>query len=502
MDCGTCVERPRPQRVDANYTMEPMRLIGVSIGPSEAPTPAGSYTEIVAPVTNRRRLRSAASWLSRFCSIWLASALTAGAHEIPTDVVVQSYVKPDAQNVTLLLRVPLEAMRDVDLPLRGAAYVDIPASEPFLEDAAEIWLANFIAVYADGERLENFGIDGVRLALPSDRSFASYEEALAAIVDDPLSANTDVSVNQALLDVVIRYPVRAAAEDFAIDPQFGRLGLRTTTVVNFIPTDGVRRVFEFSGSPGLVRLDPRWHQAFFRFVVSGVEHILIGIDHILFLLCLIIPFRRLKPLIVIVTSFTVAHSITLLASAFGLAPKALWFPPLIETLIALSIVYMAIENIIGARWERRWLIAFGFGLVHGFGFSFALSETLQFAGAHLVTSLLAFNIGVELGQLLLIAVAVPLLNLFFKRTVAERTGTVVLSALLAHSGWHWMSDRAAEFAAYDLSFPALDAAFAASILRWLMLLLVIALSVWALLNLHRRLSVSGTDAGSAPSQPL
>ena len=479
-----------------------MRLIGVSIDPSRASDPAGSYTEIVAPVTKLRRFRSAARWLSGFCSIWLALTLTAGAHEIPTDVVVQSYVKPDAQNVTLLLRVPLEAMRDVDVPLRGAAYVDIAAAGPFLEDAAEIWLANFIAVYADGERLERFSIDGVRLALPSDRSFTNYDDALAAVVGEPLAADTDVPVNQALLDVLIRYPVRAEAEDIAIDPQFGRLGLRTTTVVNFMPDDDVRRVFEFSGSPGLVRLDPRWHQAFFRFVALGVEHILIGIDHILFVLCLIIPFRRLKPLIVIVTSFTVAHSITLLASAFGLAPKALWFPPLIETLIALSIVYMAIENIIGARWERRWLIAFGFGLVHGFGFSFALSETLQFAGAHLVTSLLAFNVGVELGQLLLIVLAVPLLNLFFKRTLAERTGTIVLSALLAHSGWHWMSERAAEFAAYDLTLPALDAAFAASVLRWLMLLLIIALSVWALLNLYRRLAVSGTDAGSAPSQSL
>ena len=482
--------------------MEPMQLIAGSNEPSNNADPAGSYTEIVARVTKRRGWAAAARGLGLLCAIWLGLTAPAGAHEIPTDVVVQSYVKPDARNVTLLLRVPLEAMRDINVPLRGAAYVDVAEAGPFLEDAAETWLANFIGVYADGQQLEDWTIDGVRLALPSDRSFATYDGALAAIAGPPLDATTDLPVNQALLDVLIRYPVRAAAEDIAIDPQFGRLGLRTTTVVNFIPSDDVRRVFEFSGSPGLVRLDPRWHHAFLRFVELGVEHILIGIDHILFLLCLIIPFRRLKPLIVIVTSFTVAHSITLLASAFGLAPKALWFPPLIETLIALSIVYMAIENILGARWERRWLIAFGFGLVHGFGFSFALSETLQFAGAHLVTSLLAFNIGVELGQLLLIVLAVPLLNLFFRKTLAERTGTIVLSALLAHSGWHWMSERAAEFMAHDLVLPALDAAFAASVMRWLMLLLIIALTVWALLNLYRRLAVSGTDAGSASSRPL
>ncbi|HIG16397.1 MAG TPA: hypothetical protein EYQ31_03375, partial [Candidatus Handelsmanbacteria bacterium] len=76
--------------------------------------------------------------------------------------------------------------------------------------------------------------------------------------------------------------------------------------------------------------------------------ILDGLDHLLFLLCLVVPFRRFRALVPIVTGFTVAHSVTLIASAYGLAPNALWFPPLVETLIALSIVYMAFENIIGA----------------------------------------------------------------------------------------------------------------------------------------------------------
>ena len=119
-----------------------------------------------------------------------------------------------------------------------------------------------------------------------------------------------------------------------------------------------------------------------------------------------IPFRRFGALVLIVTAFTVAHSITLIAAASGLAPDALWFSPLVETLIAASILYMALENIAGATSvQRRWIIAFAFGLVHGFGFSFALRETLQFAGSHLVTSLLAFNVGVELGQLLVLAAA-------------------------------------------------------------------------------------------------
>src|SRR5581483_11212634 len=142
--------------------------------------------------------------------------------------------------------------------------------------------------------------------------------------------------------------------------------------------------------------------------------ILGGADHLLFLLCLVIPLRRLRPLVAVVTAFTLAHSTTLIASAYDFAPAALWFPPLIETLIAISILYMAFENIVGTRVERRWVMAFGFGLVHGFGFSFALRQTMQFAGSHLLASLLAFNVGVELGQLLVLALLVPVLKALFR----------------------------------------------------------------------------------------
>lgn len=484
---------------DANYTMEHRVHLTRSFWDKRSPALVGSHTEIVTkdtPGLSARRhwlMRAASATAVVAAMLVLATRLL--AHEIPTDVVIQSYLKPEADNVTLLLRAPLEAMRDVDIPQRGPGYINIGEAEPFLRDAAEIWLANFIRIYADGKLLDQWQIEAVRLELPSDRSFADFDRARANVASPPLSADTELYRDQALLDVEIRYALDGATE-FAVQPEFGRLGLRTTTVLNFLPSDGVQRVFEFSGSPGLVPLDPRWHQAFFRFIRLGIDHILVGIDHILFVLCLIIPFRRIRPLVVIVTSFTVAHSITLCAAAFGLAPKALWFPPLIETLIALSIVYMAFENIVGSRWDRRWIIAFGFGLVHGFGFSFALSETLQFAGGHLLTSLLAFNIGVEIGQLLIIAVAVPLLNLLFRKAVAERTGTIILSALLAHSGWHWMSDRVGDLSAYSFSWPVLNAAFAASSMRWLMLFMIVALAVWLLYWLYRRLALGGTDGAS------
>src|SRR5262249_801959 len=157
-------------------------------------------------------------------------------------------------------------------------------------------------------------------------------------------------------------------------------------------------------------------------------------------------------------------SITLIASAVGWAPTGLWFPPLIETLIALSIVYMAFENIVGARLERRWLIAFGFGVVHGFGFLFILRESLQFARSHLATSLVSFNLGVELGQVAVLAVAMPALAFFYRFVVAEKMGVIILSALVAHTAWHWMLERAAVLRGYQFSPVVFDLAFFAGVL--------------------------------------
>ncbi|HEY6720130.1 MAG TPA: HupE/UreJ family protein, partial [Burkholderiales bacterium] len=195
-----------------------------------------------------------------------------------------------------------------------------------------------------------------------------------------------------------------------------------------------------------------------------------------FLLCLVIPFRRLGQLVLIVTSFTVAHSITLVASAYNLGPDALWFPPLIETLIAISILYMAIENVLGSNLARRWTITFAFGLVHGFAFSFALRETLQFAGSHLLTSLLSFNLGVELGQLLVLVLLIPALDILFKYVVAERIGTIILSVLVGHTAWHWMTERADRLSQFP--WPAFSASQLASAVRWLMLILMLAGLYW------------------------
>ena len=420
--------------------------------------------------------RPAATHLVALFIVSLTCVARVSAHDIPRDVTVQAFAKPEGQTFRLLVRVPLKSIMDIEFPRRERDYVDLARVDQSLHDAATLWLTSKLELYEGDTLLTHPRIVSTRMSLESDRSFGSYEEALAHVTGPPLPDDTTIFWEQGLLDVLFEYPIQSDRSYFSIHAAFDRLALSVVTALRFMPPGGVVRAYELQDDAGLVRLDPRWHQAALRFVNLGFFHILDGTDHLLFLFCLVIPFRRLRALVPIVTSFTVAHSVTLIASAYNYAPDALWFPPLIETLIATSIVYMALENIVGARLQRRWIITFLFGLVHGFGFSFGLQHTLQFAGSHLLTSLLSFNVGVELGQLLVLALVVPVLDLLFRFVVAERMGTIILSALVAHTAWHWTADRFSVLRQFP--WPAVTAAGMATVTWWAMALVALAVVTW------------------------
>jgi hypothetical protein len=410
-----------------------------------------------------------------FAALLLSGLPAARAHDVPDQVRVQVFVKPEGQSLKLALRVPLKAMRDVDVPRRGEGFLDFTRVDTTLRDAVALWLTDELELYENDARLPKPRVLDARVSLESDRAFGSYESALAHFAAPRLKNDTQLYWSQGLMDVLLEYPIGSEASAFSIHPRLERLGIRVDTVVRFITGGGEVRAFDLHGDPGVVRLDPRWHQAAAGFVKAGFLHILQGADHLLFLLLLVAPFRRFLPLAAIVTAFTIAHSITLIAAALGFGPQALWFPALIETLIAASILYMALENVLGARLQQRWALALAFGLVHGFGFAYGLSELLQFAGSHLVTSLLAFNIGVELGQLLVVACFVFVMDFLFRK-IPERAGMIILSLIVGHTAWHWMLERGERLAKFPL--PVLDASSAAAGIRWLMALLIVAGLGW------------------------
>lgn len=203
------------------------------------------------------------------------------------------------------------------------------------------------------------------------------------------------------------------------------------------------------------KTDSAW-QVLGRYIVEGVWHIWIGADHILFLLSLLIlaplvpsaqrvtqwaGVERIKPAFMdvlgVVTAFTVAHSITL-----GVSVLKIFEPPasVVEPIIALSVVVAALNNLMGHASQKRWRLAFLFGLIHGFGFAFVLVD-LGLPAQQLALALGGFNIGVELGQLAIVLSFMPLAMLL-RHTALFRWGVVVGGSLLiAGFGSYWLYSR-------------------------------------------------------------
>jgi hydrogenase/urease accessory protein HupE len=178
--------------------------------------------------------------------------------------------------------------------------------------------------------------------------------------------------------------------------------------------------------------------AFRGFLLLGVEHILLGFDHLAFLFALLIAGGKAREAVKIITSFTVAHSITL-----GLATMdVVKIPPgVVEPLIAASIIYVGLENIFRREIKRRWLLTFAFGLVHGFGFASALGELGVGTGLRAVAPLLSFNLGVEIGQIAIAALVLPLIWKLRRQPQFVIRYVPACSIMIALAGGYWLIER-------------------------------------------------------------
>jgi hypothetical protein len=420
------------------------------------------------------------------------------AHDIPDEIVVQSYVRPQQNQLQVLLRIPLLAVTDANLPKDGTGYLALPYVDPALREAAN-QISNGIVFLEGGQRLTRYDMANARISLPSDRSFDTYDGAVARVRGAKLPDATKVYYNQGFLDLELHFPIQSESSPFSMRVLFGRgLANRTATYINFIRPDGQVRAFRIHDDTPLVRLDPKAHQAAWVFIEAGFYRFLDGLDHLLFVIALALPFRRVRDLVKPFAAFAVAHSLTLTLAAFGLAagwaPMDTWFAPTIGAFIALSLVYVSIENGVGEmgsfpRFLRhRWAVALVFGLFHGVGFAIALQDSLQFAGSHPIVALAAYNVGLELGTLIILAIFVPAANLLFSTILSERTGVVVSSVLIGHAGWHWMTERMA--IARLSSWPVMDLNLMLTLVRWLLALAVMSGAVWFLAGLVKRKPVA------------
>ncbi len=235
----------------------------------------------------------------------------------------------------------------------------------------------------------------------------------------------------------------ATPETIQIEARLFPYDPRHKTFANFYRGDHLDRQEVFEGNRTTLDFHPGAAQStgavVRQFLFEGVHHIFIGPDHILFIIGLLLLGGSVARLLKIVTAFTIAHSITLGLATFGLVSPS---PRLIEPLIALSIVFVGVHALLGRRGaDTRMLFAFGFGLVHGFGFANVLRE-MALPRHALGWSLFSFNAGVEIGQICIVAAVAPLLALIRRRSEVAGERTVnALAFIVVTAGGFWFFQR-------------------------------------------------------------
>lgn len=286
--------------------------------------------------------------------------------------------------------------------------------------------------------------------------FATLDDAKKSFEIEPLfdSFEQGVYVGDTTVDVLLRYTSDSAVYKYALSSNLNP-GLpdqdETANLVLDYSTSGVQ-VFRARGllsEPVVVTRSV--FDAVITFIKEGVKHILEGLDHVLFVICLVLGAMHLKPLLWRVTGFTIGHSITLSIGFFGFVPTAAWFVPAVETGIALSIIYVALVAVLPdfkSGWQQKkneWTVVGVTGLIgllHGLGFSFVLQNILQVTSPNIWQSLVAFNVGVELGQLLIVIVAVLVFYLIsLLGEVATKINRTIVAGLCAAVASYWVIER-------------------------------------------------------------
>ena len=305
------------------------------------------------------------------------------------------------------------------------------------------------AILADGLILETGGevlgadIGRVR-AYPASRQapFARLEEAETALAGPAYAEDFEVTyVGDTIVDAELIYPTGGRVGRYTLrsilDPGLPGQDDTANLILDHAATPPlIFRVRGLMAQP--IEVSHSALKAAWTFVTEGVRHILEGTDHVLFVLCLVLGAATLGALAWRVTGFTIGHSVTLTLGFFGHVPQGMWFIPLVETGIALSIVYAAAVALTTVGHRMTTLVTALLGLLHGLGFSFVLSEILDLESPSLWQSLLAFNVGIEIGQLLIVLALWPLLAFIAGRYPARIVAVrwvVALPCILVATIW-------------------------------------------------------------------
>ena len=372
----------------------------------------------------------------------LPRGAVANGADLPPQIVLQGFLKPEDGRLRLLVRVPLVLLSSFSLPKRGLGYLDLANIDDALKKAATA-TGQQIELFADSAALAPTASEP-RISLPSDRSFSSYSTALAHLQGPPLPIDTDLFWNQGFFDTQLEYSLQSLRPNLWIRVNVApELGRRLKLRLEYLPVDSPPLVYELPGATGWIPLNPSWDEAAWLFVKGGFLDAF-AFDRFVFLLCLIAPFRQFRSLLAVVLVMAGMQALTSTGITEGTMVDSPLLQPLFGTSLAAAIVFLAIGNLATPSLRRRWFLSAIVGAFGGFGLGHLLADVLQFAGAHRIVSVVSFNVGVALGEIVMLAFGLAALRLLFARVLGPALGVLVLSAVLGHMGWHWMVDEGHE----------------------------------------------------------
>jgi hypothetical protein len=386
------------------------------------------------------RSRSVVAFSIRLFSLLVAMLLTSTAHahfQLNTNIrIIHFESTSEALYLNIRLPTPLifaeYASADNSTSDNEEKIIAVPFTTSVLEAGERMHYLDKAEIANRQTEFSRFVADGYRLTYDGEAQVGQVEDLqiFSAEQQTPFTNLKQVSdsfsadwlfqskqaalVGDTLVDIRIRYPAMKANQEIHLSNTLNSKLPSDTFIANLILSyqgdeQSVTRVVGQLLEP--IVLNPSRFNAIKSFISHGFEHITSGLDHVLFVLCLTLSVSTFGGLLWRVTGFTIGHSITLMAGFYGFVPQVGWFIPLVEVLIAASIIWVGVIVIKKSSGSSTILVTILIGLLHGFGFSFLLSDLLSEDSPFLLSSLLSFNVGIELGQLLFVSITFSALYL-------------------------------------------------------------------------------------------
>jgi hypothetical protein len=376
-----------------------------------------------------------------------AAAVPATAHQTPPQVV--TFVKVDGARARVLVRVPTIMLTDARLPMVEMVYLDLRAIDARLRIVATE-VARSLDLTDNGRPLPAPAASWI-VSLLTDRSFDSWERAVAHLTEPPIPADRFVYWNEAFADFQFDYALPAGEHQVSARVNGLRMGGDFfQTRVTYVPAAGRERTMTVVGPPQRLEFEPGLSDAVRQMVRRGAAQL--GAEQLLllFVFCLAIPQRRLKVALKAFTAFLVAHvAVVLLLTALPGSPDPAvqW---LAQAAAGALLVVAAIQNIASAGPRATMVVSVLFGAANAVGLGLTARAALPVAGSHGLLALTAFLVAIELGAVWLLVIAQPLLRLAFRLGFPSWLPLAFLSAIPAHEGSHAIVDAATRLAGLEV----------------------------------------------------